>query len=195
MQAWRDTLLSQYANSPVLLALIESFNDAIDPSVDIDLFYSSVWNVATATGYGLDVWGRIVNVQRTIQVPISSNFFGFAEAFDSGAPTTGPQPFEQAPFYNGAATPTYAYTLTDDDYRKLVLVKAMANISDCSAPNLNKLLTFLFSGRGKVYVEDLGGMTMRYKFEFTLTPVERSIMTYSTAVPRPAGVSVSIIDV
>lgn len=193
MQAWRDTLLSQYANSPALLALIESFNDAIDPGVDIDLFFNSMWNIATAAGYGLDVWGRIVNVQRTIQVPISSNYWGFSEAYDAGAPTTGPQPFGQAPFFAGSASPTYAYTLTDDDYRKLVLVKAMANISDCSALNLNKLITFLFAGRGKVYVEDLGGMAMRYRFEFSLTSVERAIMSYSTAVPRPAGVSVSIL--
>jgi hypothetical protein len=194
MQAWRNTILSQYARSTTLLALIESFNDAIDPSADIDLFYASVWNVATATGYGLDVWGRIVNVQRTIQIPVSTAYFGFSEAAFSGAVLTNPQPFGQGPFYSSASA-TYAYTLTDDEYRKLVLVKAMANISDCSGPNLNRLLTFFFSGRGKVYVQDLGGMAMQYKFEFTLTPVERAIMNYSTAVPRPAGVSVSIAEV
>jgi hypothetical protein len=195
MQDWKKlTVLSQYANSPVLMTLIESFNDALDPSIDIDLFYDSLWNIDTAVGYGLDVWGRIVNVQRTIPVQISTNYFGFAEAYDPGSPTTGPQPLGQAPFYNGSATPTYPYTLSDAEYRGLILVKAMTNISDCSARSLNRLLTLLFAGRGNAYVEDLGGMAMTFRFAFALTPVERAILSYSTAVPHPAGVSFSVIS-
>ena len=62
-----QTIISQYANSPTILALIESQNAAIDPSQDIDNFYAHVWNVDTAQGFGLDIWGRIVGVSRTIQ--------------------------------------------------------------------------------------------------------------------------------
>ncbi len=60
------TIISQYANSPTMLALIESFNAAIDPSNDINNFYRLVWDIATAQGFGLDIWGRIVGVTRTI---------------------------------------------------------------------------------------------------------------------------------
>jgi hypothetical protein len=66
LRLWQQTVISQYANSPTLLALIRNFNSAIDPSLDIDNFYAWIWNVATAQGFGLDIWGRIVGVSRTI---------------------------------------------------------------------------------------------------------------------------------
>ena len=61
---WKKTILSQYDDSPTLLSMIESFNDAIDPTANITAFYENIWNVNTANGYGLDVWGQIVGVSR-----------------------------------------------------------------------------------------------------------------------------------
>ena len=40
--------------------------------------------------------------------------------------------------------------------RFLLLVKAMANISNCTVPNLEEILNYLFQERGKVYVFDTG---------------------------------------
>jgi hypothetical protein len=61
-----QTVVSQYSNSPTILALIESFNAAVDPSADIDNFLTRVWQVDTAQGFGLDIWGRVVGVSRII---------------------------------------------------------------------------------------------------------------------------------
>lgn len=80
---WRKTILSQYANSDRITGLIETFFDAIDQTENFDAFYDNIWNLNTAIGYGLDVWGRIVGVNRILQV-VSVGFFGFAEA----APTS-----------------------------------------------------------------------------------------------------------
>jgi hypothetical protein len=66
MQNHRATVISQFANSPVLLALVDSMDSEIDPSANIDAFYDTVWNINTASGYGLDVWGRIVGVSRNL---------------------------------------------------------------------------------------------------------------------------------
>jgi hypothetical protein len=55
-----QTIISQYANSPTILALINNMNTYIDPRADLDNFYNIVWNVSTAEGFGLDIWGRIV---------------------------------------------------------------------------------------------------------------------------------------
>ncbi len=66
MNNYEQTVISQYGNSEAILALISSFNGAVDPSADIDNFYVHIWDVATATGFGLDIWGRIVGVSRTI---------------------------------------------------------------------------------------------------------------------------------
>lgn len=186
------TVLAQYANSPRIVALIQAFNAWIDPSVDLDTFYDYVWNVDTAQGFGLDIWGAIVDVPRNLQIVTAGQYFGFDESLTAISLT--PQPFGQAPFWNGTPAST-TYALGDDAYRKLILVKALANITDCTARNLNKLLAFLFEGEGRAYVVDTGGMTFRFVFEFILSDVERSIMLNSTAIPRPAGVLAQVMTV
>jgi hypothetical protein len=104
------------------------------------------------------------------------------------------QPFGQAPFYNGSVA-TNTYALADPAYRTLILVKALANISQCSARSLNQLLQNLFAGRGRCYVSDTGSMQMRFTFEFPLYPYEIAILTQSGAVPRPAAVNAKILQV
>ncbi len=62
---FQATIASQFATSPRLLALLENFNEYVDPSADLEQFYQQVWDLSTAVGYGLDVWGRIVGVTRS----------------------------------------------------------------------------------------------------------------------------------
>ena len=66
MNNWSETLLSQFAGSPIITSLIESFNDAMDPAADIAAFQKYIWNVNSAVGGGLDIWGKIVGVSRTV---------------------------------------------------------------------------------------------------------------------------------
>ncbi len=73
------TIVSQYANSPVLTGIIIDTAQAIDQTENLNAFYDNIWNIASAVGYGLDVWGRIVGVERTIQVQVTQ-WFGFNEA-------------------------------------------------------------------------------------------------------------------
>jgi hypothetical protein len=73
------TVLSQYGNSPRITGLILNLFSYIDQTQNFDAFYDQVMNIETAQGYGLDVWGRIVGVQRTLQVQ-NLYWFGFAEA-------------------------------------------------------------------------------------------------------------------
>jgi hypothetical protein len=181
-----QTIVSQYANSPTLARLVQDIDAWLDPSANIQAFYDLVWNVDTARGFGLDIWGRIVDVSRELELSITSGFFGFAEM---GVGVTG---FDEAPFYTDASSATSVYTLTDDAYRTLILVKAMANISATTAPSINRVLRQLFAGRGNAYVQDTGGMSMAYVFDFYLDAVELAIVQQSGALPRPAGVSVTI---
>lgn len=177
------TIISQYANSPVLLSLVDFMEQDISPDVDIDAFYDFVWNVMTAQGFGLDIWGRIVNVGRELNIPGTLTTFGFHTT-----PTESFQPFGQAPMYDGNPPSSTVYRLADDAYRTLILAKAMANISDTTAPSINRNLQILFEGRGRTYVADTGGMRLRYVFEFQLTPAEWAIVTQSGALARPAAV-------
>jgi hypothetical protein len=188
MEDVKQTIIAQYANSLTLVQLIESMNQYFDPSTDFETFYDFVWNVDTAEGFGLDIWGRIVNVSRSLSIPNVGVFtFGFDEGVDY-------QPFGQAPFFiSGSGSTTY--TLDDTSYRKLILVKALGNISACSARSINALLQNLFEDRGRSYVIDSGEMTLRYTFEFLLTQLEYAILTQSGVVQRPAGVRSYILQV
>lgn len=182
---YRRTVISQYANSAVILALIDTFFDAVDQTENLDTFFDKMWNTVTAEGYGLDCWGRIVGVNRVLHVA-TDRFFGFKttdHSFDE---------WNVSPFYAGTGV-TSNYSLTDEAYRQLILAKALANISDGSIASLNQLLINLFPGQGKAYVTDDGNMSMTYTFEFLPTPVQYAILTQSGVFPNPTGVTVSIV--
>ncbi len=183
---WRATVISQYANSPIMLSIIDSFFDTVDQTQNLDDFFDLIWNVDTAVGYGLDVWGRIVGVSRTLEVA-TGDFFGFDE---TGQPDiTG---FNQAPFFTGDPF-TQNFTLSDADYRTLILAKAFSNLSDCSIPSINELLRRLFpSAGGNAYVVDNEDMTITFTFRFILTAVQLAIVENSGVLPKPVGVSANI---
>src|SRR5450631_2175833 len=71
-----STIISQYANSPTLVQMIESMAQYFDPTANLVNFYNNVWNIDSAVGFGLDIWGRIIGVSRLLQVPFSPLSFG-----------------------------------------------------------------------------------------------------------------------
>lgn len=180
------TLLAQYANSSALATLVDLMNQWLDPTAALDSFYNMVWNVETAQGVGLDVWGAIVDIPRTIQLVPPNEFFGFETSVVASF-----YPFNNRPFYSGP-TQGEQFTLSDDAYRVLIMTKALANISSFTAPSVNALLRYLFAGRGSCYVLDLGNMQMQYVFNFALQPWEASVLQQPQLMPRPAGVGCTI---
>jgi len=211
------TVISQYSNSTRLCALISHVNDYLDPQANLQRFYDLVWNVDTAEGYGLDVWGRIVGIGRVVWVP-AGLYFGFKEALP------GIKTFGFGPFYDDQPL-TVPYTLDDEAYRRVIMAKAATNITNGSIPAINAILMTLFPGRGNAYAQEVanqefayfgfaeqGGahgfdglgafgdyldlpsaqMRIVYKFEFELEPFEHAIVRYSGAVPKPAGVKIDV---
>lgn len=210
------TIISQWANSQILTTMIENFADNIDQTKNLDAFFDLVWNVDTAVGYGLDVWGRIVGITRTLEI-LDTMYFGFAEGNSNRDYGT----FGQAPFYSGQPL-TNSYVLSDHAYRQLILAKAFANICSNTIPAINSMLLTLFPGRGNCYVTEgptlsdwfgfaesinasgfnqapfysgsgITRMTMTYTFEFVPTPVELAIVTQSNVLPKPTGVKASVV--
>lgn len=181
-----QTIISQYANSPVLCALITSFSEMIDPTAKIDDFFRLVFDLNTAQGYGLDVWGRIVGVSRVLNLPVAGEYLGFSQASDA-------EPFGQAPFFN-RQTLTTNFALSDTAFRRLIFAKALANISDGSIPSINRILTLLFGQYGNCYVTDGGDMTMTFTFGSDLAPVDLAIVSQSGILPKPVGVSSTIVQ-
>jgi Protein of unknown function (DUF2612) len=209
------TIESQYANSPVLTTLLELWFQSLDQTGNLQAFEENIWNVDTAYGYGLDVWGRIVGITRTIQVLNPLPCFGFEESGTAYG-------FNQAMFYTGEPF-TQNYILGDQDYRRLILAKARSNITNDSIPQFNNILMNLFYQRGNCWVEDNawnvdtsyfafeesgsgfgfnqapfydgGGagatMGMTYVFTFPLSSIDVGIVN-SGVLPRPAGVPAAI---
>ncbi len=151
---------------------------------NIDNFFSNVWDIDTAIGSALDVWGRVVGVQRIIPVVNVGLFLGFHEMGEAYAGN-----FDNAPFWNGEPISSN-YALSDASYRLLILLKAAFNITDATIPSINQMLLSLFPNRGKCFVTDNQDMTMTYTFQFSLTSVEQSIVVNSGVLPRPSGVKV-----
>lgn len=210
--------MKQYAASPVIQKLIED-RDSYFSTPWQDQFYDMIWNVDTAQGIGLDIWGRIVVIGRNVQIDTTDPTFGYYEAWagsGSSPSVPGPviinslafvmidptpagtddriTPFDDAPFYEIQSTGTV--TLSDSAYRQLILAKALANISDCSIPSLNKALRYLFSGSEtrRCYVTTNNLMDVSFIFEFPLTPVEKTLAIHAGVIPRPAGVKLSIVQ-
>jgi len=185
MLDYRETLLSQYANSPIIISIIEGMNDAIDPREMIEQFYQLLWNLSTAQGLGLDIWGRIVGVSRNVRM-------ADPEAVNFGFKTT-PQdpkftPFDVAPF-SGSGSQFQSYRLPDSLYKQLIVIKASSNILYATAPNINKYLKMIFNDRAYYYIT--GPMTAKYIFEFELTAFQRLITYTLKLLPEPCGVMVS----
>jgi hypothetical protein len=160
---WTKTIISQYAPSPTINAIIDYFNQCTDITADIDNLYQYIWNVETAVGFGLDIWGRIVGVSRSIST-------------DSGD-----------------------ITLSDSQFRTLILLKAASNISNSSIPAINGFLRDLFGDSGRVYAivptyrtdsspYPTGVMRLRYVFEYIPDDIQQAILAQSGIVPKPAGV-------
>ncbi len=202
MQNLEDTVDPQYANSPSMQQLSINMNQYLDPRVNMLAFYRYVWNVDTAVGFGLDIWGRIVGVSRVVPIPGTAGSFGFDNADSPPDWQTWGSKGKAGvggPFFAGQKT-TGGFSLNDNSYRTLILTKALANIVATTAPAMNQLIRNLFPGRGRAYTVDLGksntsvgGMQMRYVFEFSLTNIEYAILAFSGVLPHPAGVGVSIL--
>jgi hypothetical protein len=194
------TVISQYANSPTILQLCQNLNQYIDQSANFANFYNYVWNVDTAVGFGLDIWGAIVNVSRLLNIPTGVDYVGFYEHTESQpdqdwTPAGSSQPPYNDPpvggaFYTGYNATT-AYLLPDDAYRQLILAKAFANICTTTAPAINQILQNLY-GPGTAFVLNTGPMSISYNLTFKPTAVQLAILEQSGVIPTPPGVSVVI---
>lgn len=134
------TIQSQYAASPHIMALVQSFWDCINPDADIESIYNNMVNVDTAVGFGLDVWGRIVAIGREYaSKDVTSPYWGYATP--PGVINSRMRNFNNAPFYKQI---TGKVRLSDQAYRTYIFLKAMINIGDSSLASLNRMIHTLF---------------------------------------------------
>lgn len=177
------TVQAQYSTSTRLLGLIEGLDKLLSPAQDIQAFYDNVFNLQTARGEGLDVWGEITGVRRNTSMvtAIGVPHFGFNSKADEAA--TG---FDEATFYHGADRAHFK--LSDEAYRLHILAKAAANISNGSMGDLNRMLHMLFP-KCKVRISRTGPMRLKLIASGKLTDYEKNMLLSGNMPPIPTGVT------
>jgi hypothetical protein len=175
------TIQSQYAASPTITALVNGFNAQIDPRSEVQIFYDKIFNPRTAEGVGLDIWARIVGVQRNIYVEDLSENFGF---FITGEQEW--QPWDQGVFYSPETANKGSYRIDDAAFRRFIFWKALANISTADCYTLNRLLTKLFDN--PVIVTEVGLMQIRMTTTKPLEDWQKAVLVQYGMFGKPGGV-------
>ena len=175
------TIQSQYSDSPHIKGVIHSYYDFVNPQKDIDLIYDKMINLYTAEGYGLDVWGRIVNIDREyVAIDDQYDYLGFDNRpYNMDRIET----FNNAPFYmvvNGKVQ------LQDDAYRTYILIKAMLNISNVSLNSLNYIFKQLF-GDVTLYVLHVETMILRLVVMGQFTEAQKGAIQNIDWLPAGVG--------
>lgn len=188
MENYKQTILSQYANSPTITEILTNINENIDTKNDLKNFYDNYFNPETAVGAGLDIWGAIVGVGRRLKLIITDKFVGFN--FDNWTPESNWLPLSQAPAFSG--NNLGLWELDDSSYRQVIFAKAASNISDGSILSLNNFLKSYFIDRGNCYARDNYDMSITYVCEFAVNDLDRAILMNNNIAPSIAGVVINI---
>ena len=161
-------MIAQYANSPVLVKLDNGLKTLFNDSIFTTNWYNVVFNIATATGYGLDVWGKILNRNRSF-------VYNGTEYYLQGAQTIG-----------GVS---YTADEMEDLYRMVLQITAMRYIGNASCSAINRVLEVVFNKYGKAYCYEYATMQIRYVIEFYASNVLKAII--ETLNLHPTGVLTS----
>lgn len=179
-----ETIQSQYAAAPKITYLIRGFGRLIAPEADFRLMYRSLIDPDTAAGVGLDVWGRIVAMDRLMEgVETADRFFGFNPP--NGARNDNLDTPDHAPFvYRSVGD---AALLSDNAYRMLIKTKAMANISTGTLADLNRLMHMLLPDKA-LYIVRIEAMHLRIVVHDYLSGFETNLLMRGDLPPLPVGV-------
>lgn len=85
-------------------------------------------------------------------------------------------------------------TVDTEQYRMLIQARMLLLRTRATLPEINEFLKFVFGKYGKAYVIDNNDMTITYRFSFTLTPLQISILQTIPLLPKPAGVKYIIVQ-
>lgn len=158
-QEVNNIVQAQYIGTNIeklLLNLEKVFNKHIKEVVDS--FCADIYDLRTAKGVGLDIWGEILNFPRVIR--------GFEDGDDY-------------------------ITLSDDEYRTILEIKALQMTTNETIPAMNRDLKRLFTDVYNVsaYIDDLQNMSVvNYVFLWNIPNWLKSAFTHYDLLPHPMGV-------
>ncbi len=154
-----EAIQSQYAASTRVLALAEGFQSRLDPGNDINLFYDKIFNIYTAEGVGLDNWGRIVAMPRTISDPDTGKSVTLTDEY-----------YRLLLLYKAMANISAATAKAQNE-----LLAALINTGIAGFPRA-------------AYVLEVDTMVIRWVFEDFLDPMQLLVFKAAGTLARGGGV-------
>lgn len=161
-------------------------------------FLTTYFSLSTTTSTdGLDNWGRILQVNRTVYLPNveTNSIFGF----DTGIPASPidigyPQNFDNGNFWGGD---TYPYALNDLQYLFLLQLRYASLNTNCSLASAAAILNTYFKALDptqEVIVTESGIMQMTITLTNPAPAYQIYVLQYRPDVlPIPAGVKYNLI--
>lgn len=193
IEYYKDLLLYQYINQPNARATIGLLcSQALVDLLPIEM--NKAFNIDTAVGPQLDILGEYIGFNRNINTPITRDYFTLDDYI---TPVTTPYGLTSYldPTLN-ANVSMYEYisnvysliTLTDSEYRILLKLKILLNISQNCLDGVNDLLSEVFSG--DVIVLDQLDMSISYFVKVEISRI-LAIAAAQNLLPKPMGVLIS----
>jgi hypothetical protein len=132
--------------------------DLLDPTPDVDLFHGRMFDVLTAEGAGLDAWGRIVSIGRTIILD------------DGSALTLGDDSYRLLILYKALANISASSPAS--------LNRLLGELCSTGVGGLPS----------RAYVLETGPMVIRWVFESPLGPEQLAVFNAAGTLARGGGV-------
>lgn len=193
IEYYKDLLLYQYINQPKARDTIGLLcSQALIDLLPIEI--NKAFDIETAVGPQLDILGEYIGFNRVINTAIARDYFTLD---DYVTPVTNSYGFTSyldatlninASMYEYILTIYSLSTLSDDEYRILLKLKLLSNVSQNCSYGVNELLNEVF-GSGVVLFDQFD-MTISY---FVKTEISRimSIAYAQNLLPKAMGVLIS----
>ena len=146
----------------------------------------NVFNLATADQFGLTVWSVILGLPLYVNAPYNPG----APTWGYGGPN-GDVNFDNGNFNDNSGS---SFFLPVNTQRIALQLRYFQLVSSGTVPEINRALAYVFANYGNVYVHDNHDMTQMYVFNFPVTWDLAYLFNNYDILPRPAGVSSSVLD-
>ncbi len=154
-----NSMQSQYAASPNTVSLVQGFARLVDPYDDITNFYDLIFNIRTAVGAGLDNWGEILGIKRTIRDSVNDEAIVLDDHY-----------YRALLFYKALAN------------------ISSSNIASLNSLLATLTGTDIGHFEGHSYVLETDVMTIRWVFEYFMSDMQLAIFKAAGTLARGAGV-------
>lgn len=190
MTGYADLLISQYVTKPKARATVQALADDMAKSFTGALSVPDMLDIEHAGGVNLDIIGKIVGQDRTLNGAIAREFF----AFLNQSPTQGFRVgwLGGSPWYRHGDTIAATATMNDAEYRGVIRSRCIKNFSRCNLDSTELACEMLFGAKG-YSIEVIGP----WHWEITTTGADRFILFCARSLdvlPRASGMNYTFVE-